>query len=386
MRIEHLTARVKEEARRLGFDAVGVVRVEPFREEEKRYLKWIEDGMSADMAYLQHSPTLRAHPGELVSTARSIISLAVNYYSGEFDDIKPGEGRIARYAWGLDYHEVIPPKLQALVARIDDLIGRRTTARCFADAVPLLERAVARRAGLGRIGFNSCLITDRFGSWVFLSDVLLDVDLEPDAEDTRACLSTLDCINRCPTGAIPQPYVVDARRCISYHTIENRGVIDPEMRPAMQDWLFGCDVCQEVCPHNEALPQTTWKEFRPEAGVGKTLRLDSVLSIESDEVFRHRFRHTALLRTKRRGLVRNAAIVAANTKYEPAIPLLRNLIQSDPDPIIRGHAVWALGRMEEGRQTVWIDHALKDIDPVVRQEAEAVLAGTSRSGETSACV
>lgn len=372
--IESLTARVKEQARRLGFDAVGVIRVEPMTDEECRYLKWTEEGMSADMAYLRRQPTLRARPNELVPTARSLISLAVNYYSGEFDPLKPGEGRIARYAWGLDYHEVILPKLWALVASIEDLVGRSIKARCFVDAVPLLERAVARRAGVGRIGFNSCLITDQFGSWVFLSDILLDVELVPDEEDTRVCLSTLDCIVDCPTGAIPEPYVVDARQCISYQTIENRGVIPRAVRPLMGDWLFGCDVCQEVCPHNRMLPKTTWKEFHPESGVGKTLSINEALSIHSDDIFRHRFRHTAVLRTKRRGLVRNAAIVAANTKYEPAIPLLKSLVQSDPDPIVRGHAVWALGQFAIPHLPPQIERALNDPDPFVRQEAQAVMA------------
>jgi epoxyqueuosine reductase len=373
MTIEQLTAKVKEQARRLGFDAVGVIRVEPLTDEERRYLKWIEDGLSADMAYLQRQPALRARPNELVPTARSIISLAVNYYSGEFDPVKPGEGRIARYAWGLDYHEVIPPQLWALVGGIEELVGGKVQAWCFADAVPLLERAVARRAGLGRIGFNSCLITDRFGSWVFLSEILLDVELAPDEEDTRVCLSTLDCIVDCPTGAISEPYIVDARRCISYQTIENRGVIARHMRPLLGDWLFGCDVCQEVCPHNRMLPKTTWKEFQPESGVGKTLPINEVLSINSDEAFRHRFCHTALLRTKRRGLVRNAAIVAANTKYEPAIPFLTSLVQSDPDPIVRGHAVWALRQFSAPHLSALIQRALKDEDASVRQEAQAVL-------------
>jgi len=372
--MESLTARVKEQARRLGFDAVGVTQVEPLTDDERRYLKWIEEDMSADMAYLQRQPTLRARPHEIVPTAQSLISLAVNYYSGEFDPAKPGAGRIARYAWGLDYHEVIPPRLRALVASIEELVGRSIKARCFVDAVPLLERALARRAGLGRIGFNSCLITDQFGSWVFLSDILLDVGLAPDEEDSRTCLSTLDCTVDCPTGAIPEPYVVDARRCISYQTIENRGIIPREMRPLMGDWLFGCDVCQEVCPHNRALPKTRWKEFHPESGVGKTLSINEALSIHSDDIFRHRFRHTAVRRTKRRGLVRNAAIVAANTKYEPAMPLLKSLVQSDPDPIVRGHAVWALGQFAVPHGSSQIEPALNDPDPFVRQEAQAMMA------------
>lgn len=373
MRIEQLTAEVKQQARQLGFDAVGVTRIVPLSDDERCYLTWLEDGMAADLTYMQRNPTLRARPQQLAPTARSIISLAVNYYSGEFDERRPGEGRIARYAWGLDYHYVIPPKLWALVARIEELLGRKVTARCFTDAVPLLERAVACRAGLGRIGYNSCLITDQFGSWVFLSDILLDVELAPDAPDTRVCIGALDCIAQCPTSAIARPYVVDARRCISYHTIENRGVIPRQLRPLLGDWLFGCDVCQEVCPHNRQLPETRWSEFRPQSGVGKTLRVEEALGIQSDEAFAQRFRHTALRRAKRRGLARNAAIVAANTNYEPAIPLLARLAQSDPDPIIRGHAVWALGQFPISTWRPVVERCLNDDNPFVREEAMIAL-------------
>jgi epoxyqueuosine reductase len=308
-----------------------------------------------------------------LAEARSIISLAVNYYSGDFDSAPRGHGRVARYAWGLDYHEVIPPRLWQLVGEIEKLVGHKVSARCFTDAVPLLERAVARRAGIGRVGLNSCLITDEFGSWVFLSEVLLDLELTPDSEDARVCLSTLDCIKRCPTGAIVQPYVVDARRCISYHTIENRAVIPRQLRRQMGDWLFGCDVCQEVCPHNNHLPITSWREFHPESGVGKTLLLDDVLRLDSDEAFRERFRHTALLRTKRRGLVRNAAIVAANTRYEEAIPRLRELVLSDPDEIIRGHAVWALAELDGNNSLASIEKARRDSSEFVRTEVQNAL-------------
>jgi epoxyqueuosine reductase len=329
--------------------------------------------MAADLEYLRRRPALRARPNELAPHAGSLISLAVNYYSGEFEEVGPGQGRIARYAWGRDYHEIIPPKLWHLVACIETLVGRAVNARCFVDAVPLLERAVARRAGVGRIGLNSCLITDRFGSWVFLSEILVDVELAPDQEDRRTCLSTLDCLKLCPTGAIPRPYVLDARRCISYHTIENRGAIERPMRPLMGDWLFGCDVCQEVCPHNERLPLTSWAEFRPEAGIGKTLSIIDVLGIASDEAFRQHFRGTALLRAKRRGLVRNAAVVAANKKYEPATPLLEHLVVSDVDAIVRGHAVWALSQFPSERTRRILDRASKDDDGFVREEAAAAL-------------
>jgi epoxyqueuosine reductase len=368
-----LTQTIKQRALELGFDRVAVTGVAPLKLEEHRYHLWLNSNQAADLQYMIDSRDLRAHPTKLLAEACSIISLAVNYYSGEFDSVPRGSGRVARYAWGLDYHEVIPPRLRQLVGEIEKIVGHEVRARCFTDAVPLLERAVARTAGIGRVGLNSCLITDEFGSWVFLSEILLDLPLAPDIKDGRSCKSTHDCLKQCPTGAIVRPYVVDARLCISYHTIENRAVIPRELRRQMGDWLFGCDVCQEVCPHNNRIPVTSWREFHPESGVGKTLLLDDVLQLDSDETFRERFRNTALVRTKRRGLVRNAAIVAANTRYEEAVPRLRELASSDPDEIVRGHTVWALAELDGNESLAVFEKARHDPSEFVRTEAENAL-------------
>jgi len=307
----------------------------------------------------------------------------VNYYSGDFDPLPRGHGRIARYAWGRDYHDVIPLRLRRLVAEIEQLLGRPVRARWFTDAGPLLERALARRAGLGRIGWNACLITETFGSWVFLSELLLDVELVPDQEETRACLSVFECQRCCPTGAIASDGLVDARLCLSYHTIENRGAIPQPLRPKLGDWLFGCDICQAVCPHNARVPITDWPEFHPEAGVGKTLALADVLAIASEEEFRARFRGTALRRAKRRGLLRNAAIVAANTGYDDVIPQLRRLAREDPDEIVRGHALWALHVLDPVRSRPLLERARRDPHPFVRQEAESALEGESAGEATT---
>jgi epoxyqueuosine reductase len=375
-----LTERVKERARAMGFHRVGIARAGPLGDAESRYHAWLDAGYAAGLGYMIQSRQLRAHPQRLVAGAETIISLAVSYYSGDFETIPPGHGRIARYAWGRDYHEVIPPRLWQLVAEVQRLVGRPVRARCFTDAVPLLERDVAARAGVGRIGWNSCLISDQWGSWLFLAEILLDVTLEPDPADHRACLSTRDCVNHCPTGAILRPFIVDARRCISYLTIEHRGLIPRELRPLVGDWLFGCDVCQEVCPHNQTLPRTTWPEFRPESGVGKTLALKDVLTLDSEEVFRQRFRHTALRRARRRGLVRNAAVVAANTGCDEVLPLLERLVASDPDEIVRAHAVWALGRFESAHCRQVLEGARRDPSPLVREEAFQALEGAPASG------
>lgn len=370
-----LTEKVKERARALGFHRVGIARVAPLVEAERRYHEWLDAEQAAALGYMIESRSLRAHPERLMPGAQTILSLAVSYYSGDFDSVPPGHGRIARYAWGRDYHQVIPPRLWQLVGEIQHLVGRPVRARCFTDAVPLLERAVAAQAGVGRIGWNSCLITDEWGSWVFLCDILLDVALEPDEPDWRVCFRTRDCLGGCPTGAIPRPFVVDARRCISYHTIENRGMIPRELRPLLGDWLFGCDVCQEVCPHNHQVPLTSWREFHPESGVGKTLAVRDLLTLESDELFRQRFRHTALWRARRRGLVRNATVVAANTGYDEVLPALYRLIDSDPDEIIRAHAVWAASVLGGPSARPVIERARRDPSPLVRDEAVHALEG-----------
>lgn len=370
-----LSEKVKERARALGFHRVGIARVAPLVEAERRYHEWLDAQQAAALGYMIESRSRRAHPEQLMPDAQTILSLAVSYYSGDFDSVPPGHGRLARYAWGRDYHEVIPPRLWQLVGEIEQLVGRPVRARCFTDAVPLLERAVAARAGIGRLGWNSCLITEEWGSWVFLGEILLDVALEPDEPDRRVCFSTRDCLSSCPTGAIPRPFVVDARRCISYHTIENRGMIPRELRPLIGDWLFGCDVCQEVCPHNRRVPLTSWREFHPESGVGKTLAVKEVLALDSDERFRQRFRHTALLRARRRGLVRNAAIVAANTGFDDVLPMLSRLITSDPDEIIRAHAVWAASVLAGASVRPVIERARHDPSPLVRDEARHALEG-----------
>ncbi|MCS6816423.1 MAG: tRNA epoxyqueuosine(34) reductase QueG [Blastocatellia bacterium] len=377
---EQLTREIKERARALGFHGVGVTGVHPLEEDEAQYHRWLREGRAADLSYMHTSAAVRAHPRRVWPEARSVLVLAVNYYSGDFDPLPRGHGRIARYAWGRDYHDVIPARLRQLVAEIERLLGRPIRARWFTDAGPLLERALARRAGLGRIGWNACLITEAFGSWVFLSEILLDVELVPDQEETRACMSLFDCWRYCPTNAITRDGSVDARLCLSYHTIENRGVIPRPLRPKLGDWLFGCDVCQEVCPHNARVPITDWPEFHPEAGVGKTLALADVLAIASDEAFRARFRGTALRRAKRRGLLRNAAIVAANTGYVEAIPQLQHLVSEDPDEIIRGHALWALHVLDPVGSRPLLERARRDPHPFVREEAEWALE-TRSEGE-----
>lgn len=377
MVVSDLVTQIKHAARELGFNVAGITSVEPLARDDAAYQVWREAGFAAGMGYMTRRPELHAQPRELVPYALSLITLAVDYYTeAPAFDHQSRYGRVARYAWGRDYHDVVRPRLQALVRKIEHITARPIHARCFVDAVPLLERAAAARAGIGFFGKNTNLLQPRSGSWFFLSEILLDLELPADNREIKVSCGTCHrCIDACPTDAFAGPYRLDSRRCISYLTIENNETIPRELRRAMGDWIFGCDVCQDVCPFNRFASDTAWPEFHPDAGVGPRLDLVEVLSIATDEEFRARFRGTALTRPKRRGLLRNAAIVAANIGATAAVPSLVARIESDPEPLIRTHSLWALAQLAPSRATSMAERALTtDSDPSVREEAETILA------------
>ncbi|HSG99453.1 MAG TPA: tRNA epoxyqueuosine(34) reductase QueG, partial [candidate division Zixibacteria bacterium] len=282
---------VKSLARQAGFDLCGVCPAEPLERDSRRFRRWLAEGFHGQMDYLAREPERRTDPRLLMPGAKSIIALALNYYLPNHE-LRPGHGRVARYARGRDYHKVSEGKLKKLIAAIcqaDQNLESRRDFRAYVDYGPLLERAYAERAGLGFIGRNSLLITEEFGSWVLLSEIITTLELEPDEPDQKrhgSCGSCRRCLDHCPTGAILAPGVVDARKCISYLTIEQRGEIEAELRAQVGDNLFGCDICQEVCPFNHpdhrATP-TTHGEFLPETGVGESLDLKSILEMATEE-------------------------------------------------------------------------------------------------------
>jgi len=374
--VSDLVTQIKHAARELGFNVAGITSVEPFERDDGAYREWRESGFAGGMGYMTRRPELHAQPRVLVPHALSLITLAVDYYTdAPVFDHQNRYGRVARYAWGLDYHDVVKPKLQALVGKIEHIASRPVHARCFVDAVPLLERAAAARAGIGFFGKNTNLLQPRSGSWFFLSEILLDLELPADDHHIKiSCGSCHRCIDACPTNAFAGPYRLDSRRCISYLTIENNGAIPRELRMGLGDWIFGCDVCQDVCPFNRFSSETEWPEFHPNAGVGPRLDLVGVLCIATDWEFRARFRGTALTRPKRRGLLRNAAIVAANIKATATVPSLVARIGSDNEPLIRSHSLWALAQLDPPRAGLMAERALKtDSDASVREEAETIL-------------
>lgn len=331
---------VTQYARSLGFERVGIASAEPLKREEAFLKQWIAEGRAGDMDYLEREPERRSRPTDLLPGAKSVIALAMCYAAPQPSPEERGrqssreaEGRIARYANGRDYHKVIGKKLEAFTRYLEAL-SSGVQYKTFVDTGPLLERAFAQRAGLGFIGKNTMLITKGLGSWVFLANVVTTLDVPPDAPDDRSCGECRLCIDACPTQAITAPFTLDARRCIAYLTIEQEGPTDQELRGRTEGWIFGCDICQEVCPHNA----------RSSAG-GATLPLAEILAISDDDKFHARFAGTPLIRAGRRGLLRNACLAAANLGRHDLVPQLEKLSRQDPHAVVREQAAWALQRL-----------------------------------------
>ncbi|HEX2986747.1 MAG TPA: tRNA epoxyqueuosine(34) reductase QueG, partial [Chloroflexota bacterium] len=281
-------------------------------------------------------------------------------------------GRIARYALGDDYHDVLLSRVRQLLDAVSSSLGTRPAGRFFVDSSPLSERAVAARAGLGWFGKNSCLLTSR-GSWMLLAEIVTDLELQPDEPVRRDCGRCRICLDRCPTGALVGPYRLDARRCISYLTIEHRGAIPADLRPLIGDRIFGCDVCQEVCPHNRLARPCDEQAFAPRAGVGASPALLPLMSMDGAR-FKAMFRGSPVLRTKRRGLLRNVAVALGNSGDPAAVPALSAGL-GDPEPLVRGHAAWALGRIGGIQARSALERALAaEADDEVRREIIAALA------------
>ena len=359
-----LTQRIKAKAYDLGFDLIGIAPAERAPHAEA-YRRWLANNYQADMQWLARDPQRREDPRCVVDGAQAVVVVGLSYFRLDPpDDLwrDPSRGRIARYAWGLDYHDVILPRLRALGDFIEQETGRPLRQRSYVDTGPILERDFAAQAGLGFIGKNTLLISPQLGSYLFLGEILVDLDLEIDepasdggatcrvslpgeAKRLGTCGNCTRCLDICPTHAFPAPYILDSRRCISYLTIELRGAIPPELRPLLKNWIFGCDECQEVCP---------WVRRYSHPGRADFLRYDPEwiapklvdLMVLTEEGFRARFKGTPLKRTKRRGLLRNVAVALGNWGSPAALPVLEQALQ-DPEPLIREHAAWAIERIRD---------------------------------------
>jgi epoxyqueuosine reductase len=369
-----LAAAIKQRAADLGFDLIGIASAEPFDADLQHTLDWIGRGLHATMGWTTPERTRQAcTPDTLLPGARSIVVVGASYDGPDPtpDDQQP-RGHVARYARGADYHDVMKARLSELAATIREFGGEDTHTRIFVDSSPLPERAAAVRAGLGFVGKNTNLLTARVGSWLLLGALLTDLALAPDPPLQRDCGRCRLCLDACPTDAFPAPYVLDANRCISYLTIEHRGPIPHDLRPGLGSHVFGCDVCQDVCPWNRAERRPGWPEF---VGPPDSARppLADLLAL-NDETFRERYRRTPLWRTKRRGLLRNAAVALGNVGTVDDLPALGSALR-DPEPLVRSHAAWAIGRIgaSDGKrilQTARTDEA----DPDVLAEIDQALA------------
>ena len=367
-------AAVKARAEQLGFDLVGIASAEPFDADLERTLDWIKRGLHAEMGWLTPVRTCRAcHPDELLTGARSIVVVGASYAG---PDPQPADrrprGRIARYARGADYHDVVKARLVDLAATVMDLGGKDTQTRLFVDSSPLPERAAAVRAGLGFVGKNTNLLTARAGSWLLLGALLTDLALAPDPPVERDCGRCRLCLDACPTDAFPAPYVLDANRCISYLTIEHRGPIPRDLRAGIGDRVFGCDVCQDVCPWNRADRRPGWPELAAGPDDARPF-LSEILALD-DEAFRARYRRTPLWRTKRRGLLRNAAVALGNTGSTDNLPALAAALH-DSESLVRSHAAWAIGQIGGPSAVTILSSSLADeSDPNVCDEIRLALA------------
>lgn len=355
-----IETRLKAEALRLGFTLSGVA---PAADADgfAHFRDWLARGYAGEMTYLHKHAAERRHPSSILETVRSVVMLGLEYAgvgnreSGVSkrdtnepasltpDSPPPTTGRVAAYAAGPDYHRFVWDRINALAAWLEaESPGCRTEA--VADTAPLLERDFARRAGLGWVGKNTLLINPRRGSFFFLAAVLTDLELKPDDPFGGShCGTCTACLDACPTGAFPEPFVLDATKCISYLTIELRGDIPLELRERVGDWLYGCDVCQDVCPWNRrpsvgpvAFPRDPTLEWLDPA---------ELLGLDAD-AFRERFKKTSLWRNRRAGLLRNAAVVLGNVGDERALPALERAL-SDPEEVVRDAAAWAIGRIRE---------------------------------------
>lgn len=338
-------------SKNLGLDFVSHSKADFLQSEYERLESWQTKGFAGEMGFMQRSPDLLCNPKAIFDKANSILVFALYYDRGPMPPFERGYGKVARYAWGKDYHKVIKKKLKQLLAVLQEKCGEQIEFRYFSDAVPLLERAIAKNAGLGFVGKNSLLIRPKSGSYFFIAEILSNLEISENklALLDEDCGSCNNCISNCPTQAIVGERVIDAKRCISYLTIEKKGILNEWEREALGEWIFGCDVCQEVCPFNhqslkkEEPPQL--EEFSKSAGVGPLLRLSEILSIRTHEEYVGRFAGTALMRAGRESLVRNAALVAANTAAETAAEALRQALYEDSSEVVRSSAFWSLSKL-----------------------------------------
>lgn len=371
----NLTQTIKAKANALGFAKIGISPAE--RLDERNGLEqWLADGNHGQMSWMGRDSEKRMDPRRVFLEAKSVITLALNYYSPERHSENPEHGKISRYAWGRDYHLIFKELLKTLAEWI---VEQEPSVKglYYSDTGPLMDKAWAHKSGIGWIGKHSNLITREVGSWVFLGEILLNVELSFDNEDKNYCGTCHRCMEVCPTKAIVAPYIVDARLCISYLTIELRGPIPLELRPLIGSRIFGCDDCQDVCPWNRFAQPSLEKDFYPVSGNHVPVLIDLMQMSEGE--FKERFRSSAIKRAKYAGFLRNVAVALGNSRNSNACSVLADALHH-PEPLVRAHAAWALGEIGGEESESALKRALpteKDLEVI--EEIHAALREVSRA-------
>ena len=369
---------IKEELLNLGFSAAGVATPAPPAHLDV-YRSWLEQGRHGEMSYLanERAVALRTEPSQVINGCAAVIVTALAYpnpASISHPALDKPRGRIASYAWGIDYHHLIPQRLKQAAERLQALLGQEANTRIYTDTGPVLEREFSQSAGLGWIGKNTCLIIPGLGSYFLLGEIFTSADLTPDEPfQFDRCGTCRRCIDACPTGCIQEDRTLDARGCISYLTIENKGSIPAHLRSKLGDWVFGCDVCQQVCPWNtHAVISPGDPALEPDSS-RSTPDLLEELSL-SPVSFNQKYRLSPLKRAKRRGYLRNVAVALGNSGDRGAAPALIQALSSDPESLVRSHAAWALGRLGGAIARAALETALQsEPDEQVLSEVRAAL-------------
>lgn len=372
-----VTAALKEKARDLGFSMVGVVEARPSPHLDA-YFRWLAQEYHGSMGWMARPDrqVRRRDLDVILPGVRSLVTVGLDYQTMALPPEiaqAPARGRISSYAWGSDYHDIMTPRLEELAKWLRAAAGGEVQDKVYVDTGAILERDHAAAAGLGFTGKNTMLIAPRRGSWFFLGELLTTVPLLSDTPAPMpTCGSCRRCLDACPTAAFPRPYVLDARRCISYLTIELKEWIPRDLRPLMDNWVYGCDICQVVCPFNRFAPRSEELAFHPLNIDTAAPPLLDLLALDED-AFARRFAGSPIKRIKRERLVRNAAVAAGNWGSAEAVPALLPLL-ADQHPLVRGHAAWALGQIGEPAARTPLQKALKqEIEEPVREEISLAL-------------
>src|SRR3990172_591620 len=374
MSIAAVSKSIKEKALEIGFDLIGISPVDSFPENQF-YKEWLARGFAGEMKYMEKEPEKRENIRKILPDARSVVSCGLNYntnYPYSMNETDQEKGWISRYAWGDDYHDIMKKKLQILLESIKANSPQEIKARVYVDTGPVLERVYGKYSGIGWFGKNTCLINQKVGSWIFVGEIITNIELDYDNTAPDRCGTCIRCIDACPTGALLEPYVLDSRRCISYLTIEYRGMIPLEHRDKTGNNIFGCDICQDVCPWNRRAKVTDESLFKPRDGLYNP-DLASLSQI-TEEDFRRVFKGNPIKRAKRNGLLRNIVVAMGNSGLKEFIPYLKELLK-DKDPLIRAHSAWALSKLEgEDSYDTLSNHFELESDPMVREEIVSILS------------